>query len=918
MYLKSMDMFGFKSFADRTRIEFGPGITVVVGPNGCGKSNVVDSMKWVLGEKQAKNIRGEKMEDIIFTGTEQRKPVSLSEVSITLDNSNRILHLDSDAVTVTRRVFRDGESEYMINKSPVRLKDIDQLFMDTGIGKSAYSVMEQGKIDLILSSRAEDRRYIFEEAAGISKYKLQKKESLKKLQDTSDNLERINDIIKEIEREKDLKARQAEKTKYFMALKSELSDNDLKFSLLRYREQKRKKDKFEGDLDRLKKEREDLTARVSRISAENEKYEKEKNDIQLELFELDKNLHTFRIKLEDIDNKTEKNRRLINDQASYRESVQKNIWEREENLKNLEEERERSQHRAVEIRKKISDDREKLQNLGDTRKRKIESIRISRQKIEEHKKQIAAGEEKLEGLRKELDVVIRRLVDAIERRKAELTESEEQRQEVRGRINQALDEMDRVLKEAASLLEGDRPAEALALIRTLDTETLRSDVHRFESFEDGFRSILFDKTGVHAEKEALDGQIRTEIQQVDFCRSEINLLEEFIRNEQTALDDVNSMIARIEKDLSREETEREWTEKHINSLNAQIKDTEKQITNYRENMERADRMIEGYQREIKEWEDSLVEFNEKTEVLKKSIVNLTDKRNSIDSKITDRKNLSKKDAENLKRVIDRIGEQDKSIVELNFRIDSIEEYIWTEYEKKISDIEGLPVEESQYAEIQKAIADTKKKIHDLGPINNLAIEEYRDLKKRFEYYISQKKDIEKAREDILSVIEDINKTSVEMFLKTFQGIKKNFSEIFKQLFEGGDATVELVDVENILESGIDIMVRPPGKKLKNINLLSGGERALTAIALLFATYMEKPSPFCFLDEIDAPLDEQNIGRFVKMMKEFARNTQFIIVTHNKKTMSIGEAIYGVTMEEPGVSKIVSLKMEKVEKKEVTA
>ncbi|HPQ54487.1 MAG TPA: AAA family ATPase, partial [Spirochaetota bacterium] len=303
MYLKSIDIFGFKSFPEKTSIEFGQGITVIVGPNGCGKSNIVDSIKWVLGEKQAKNIRGAKMEDVIFTGTESRKPLSLAEVSLTMDNREHILNFESDTVTVTRRVFRDGESEYLINKSPVRLKDIDSLFLDTGIGKTAYSVMEQGKIDMILSSSAEDRRYIFEEAAGISKYKMQKKESLRKLQDTGANLERINDIIKEIEREKELKAKQSEKTKFYLTLKGELTDNDIQYNFLRYREMVKRKEKLQEDLERLRKQREELSAKMSLISSENEKDEKEKNDIQLQLFELDKELHTFRIRIEDIDQK---------------------------------------------------------------------------------------------------------------------------------------------------------------------------------------------------------------------------------------------------------------------------------------------------------------------------------------------------------------------------------------------------------------------------------------------------------------------------------------------------------------------------------------------------------------------------------------------------------------------------------------
>ena len=914
MYLKSIDIFGFKSFPEKTSIEFGQGITVIVGPNGCGKSNIVDSIKWVLGEKQAKNIRGVKMEDVIFTGTESRKSLSLAEVSLTMDNREHILNFESDTVTVTRRVFRDGESEYLINKSPVRLKDIDGLFLDTGIGKTAYSVMEQGKIDMILSSSAEDRRYIFEEAAGISKFKLQKKESLRKLQDTGANIERINDIIKEIEREKELKAKQSEKTKFYLTLKGELTDNDIQYNFLRYREMVKRKEKLQEDLERLRKQREELSAKMSLISSENEKDEKEKNDIQLQLFELDKELHTFRIRIEDIDQKSEKNRARIADQKNRKAAVQKNIEERTDNLNRLIDEKKKAEQGAIEIGARIVEDREKLQTFRDTKTRKIESIKNAGIKIEENKAAIKKAEERLIALREELEEVIKRLVEEIDSHKAEWLKSEQERQDVQKLIYDKLDEFSGRISGALDILRNGGSSDAEAALEALDLQSLRELIEKFESYGDGFRTLLFDKGGVHSEKENIDRQIREKVTEVDDLRLQIAVLEEHIKSEQKELDDVNTMISRVEKDLSRNETERDWITKHTEYLASQIRDIEKQIKNYGEDIGRCDEIIAGCEKEIRDWENSLVEFSEKSQSLNTSIVTLAEKRTAIDGKIQERKNVSKKETDSLNRIVERTGEVDKALIEQNFRLERIEEYLWTEYEKKVADVPEFEAEAVQQGDLLRKIQELKKKIQDLGPINNLAIEEYRDLKKRFEYYISQKQDIEKARVDIISVIEDINRTSVEMFLKTFKGIQKNFADIFRQLFEGGDANLDLVDEENVLESGIDIMVRPPGKKAKNINLLSGGERALTAIALLFATYMEKPSPFCFLDEIDAPLDEENIGRFIKMLREFSKKTQFMIVSHNKKTMSIGESIYGITMNEPGVSKVVSLRMEKIERK----
>lgn len=912
MFLKSMDMFGFKSFADKTHIEFESGITAIVGPNGCGKSNVVDAVKWVLGEKQAKNIRGQTMEDIIFSGTDQRKALSLAEVSLTIDNTNRILDFDSEMVTVSRRIFRDGESEYLINKSPVRLKDIDKLFMDTGIGKSAYSVLEQGKMDLILSTKAEDRRYLFEEAAGISRYKMQKKESLRKLQDTGENLNRINDILKEIEREKDLKSRQADKTKEFLNLKGKLSELDIKVSLIKYRELVKKFEKNHADIEKLKKDREELAGKVSKTSAENEKDEKRKNDLQYQLFEIEKKLGDYKVRRETIDLATEKNRRLVEENTARKNSVLKKIDERKENLERLLVEKKKSEETALELKDKIVDDKKKLAEFFESRKRKIDSIHASRDKIEDNNRKIKDNEVSLKRLREALEVVIKKLVDAIEKRKIELENSENERQDVKRLIENELSQIEMDLNNAIDELKLKSFDRAWMFLEKIKIGVLKDHIYKFESYEDGFRSILFDKTGIHAEKESLDKRIRELVLAIDEMRADNILLDEFIQNEQRELENINSMITRIERDIAKYENDSNWIEKQIVSLTHQIDDIKKQIDNHNEDIVRTDKIIEDLQREIRESEDKLIQFNEKSEALKKSINELVARRSEIENNIAQRKTDSRKDEEELSRIHERLGSLERNGVEISFKRDGIQDYLWTEYEKKVSELNELKINETMINDFQNEIQEIKKKIQDLGPINNLAIQEFRDLKKRFEYYLDQKTDIEKAREDIISVIEDINKTSVEMFISTFNEIQKNFAEMFKRLFEGGEAFLELSEMDNVLESGIDIMVRPPGKKFKNINLLSGGERALTAIALLFATYMVKPSPFCFLDEIDAPLDEQNIQRFVKMLREFSKSTQFIIVTHNKKTMHISESIYGVTMEDPGVSKIISVKMERPE------
>jgi chromosome segregation protein len=910
MFLKSMEMYGFKSFAEKTLVKFESGITTIIGPNGCGKSNVVDAIKWVLGEKQAKNIRGSKMEELIFSGTEQRKPLSIAEVSVTIDNVNRILDIDSESVTIGRRIYRDGESEYLINKTSARLKDIEKLLMDTGIGKSSYSVMEQGKMDLILSTKAEDRRYIFEEAAGISRYKLQKKESLKKLQDTGDNLHRINDIIKEIEREKDLKQKQSEKTKEYLALMKRYSGLDININAIKLFEFLKKQEKLQSDINRLKEEREKISAKISATSAENEKDEKEKNDIQHRLWELDKELSNYKFRLEDIDVKTDRNRELIREQEKQKESIEEKVEERNESLSGLRKEREKAEKSGEEIKQKIKEESEKHKKLSFKAGELSESIKDARKKVQDNSREIKNRDRQQKKLREDLEIVIKKLIDEIDKRKAELAGSEKERQAVRNYIYESVEGIKENLRQAGENLEGGEGSRALELIRSINIDELWNSIVKFEGFEDGFRSILFDKTGIHARKEEIDRKIAAEIEAIEELTSENILLDKKIQEDQSELENTNRDISRAEINLSTFETDKDWIERSLDSLDYQIKDIIKQIENHKVDISRSDSIIINLKKEIENWEKELVDFNEKSSVLVDDIREFTEKREKIENRIIERKDVSLKEREEIERLDNRISSIDKNLVEIMFRKNTIEEFLWTEYEKKPGDFNWKQMDSTMLGSFQDEMGELKKKINELGPINNLAIEEYNDLKKRFQYYLDQKNDIEKAMEDILSVINDINRSSVEMFTETFAEIKKNFSEIFRQLFEGGEAVVELTDPGNVLESGIDIMVRPPGKKSKNINLLSGGERALTAIALLFATYMAKPSPFCFLDEIDAPLDDENVRRFIKMLREFSRKTQFVIVSHNKKTISTGESIYGVTMEEPGISKVVSLSMKK--------
>lgn len=909
MFLKSMELLGFKSFAEKTLIEFVPGITAIVGSNGCGKSNVVDAIKWAVGEKQAKNLRGTQMSDVIFSGTETRPALSIAEVIMTIDNTERVLDFDADTVTVGRRVFRDGESEYLINKSPVRLKDIEKLFMDTGIGKSSYSVMEQGQMDMILSKRAEDRRYIFEEAAGISKYKLQKKDSMRRLEETRENLNRINDIIKELELQKELKSKQAEKTKAYLALKERFKEADIKLNAFKFRELDAKLAKINENIDKLKAEKDKISARVASISSENEADENRLNEILRRLWEIEKRLEGYKIRKEEQSAKSQKNSKAIAEQKEYLEAAEKKLAASERRHKDIADEIAVTEKNSSEVKAKLAEDKAARQKYFDKRKSKLEAINASRDAIENNERSIAEHERAQEQLRSELEVVIRELIQVIDKRKAELAASEEERQQTRSEFHALLAEADAALRQAKAALASGSADAAIASLDSIDMELIKNTVGKFESFEDGFRSILFDKTGIHAKKEALDNKISQHVNGVAELRDANAKLNALILQDQAELESVNDMLSRIEKDISKRESDGEWMDKNLANLAAQLKDVDMQTENHREDIKRTGKNIRELETEIEEGKGMLAEYDEKSSAALKDKEDLEQKQKTILEGISKRKSASAKDEEDLTKLTDRIINLEKSTVEYTYSKERIEEHLWTDYEKHAEECARLPHDGATESELSAEYQTLNREQQILsGQVNPLAIEEFNEIRKRFDYFIDQRMDIEKAREDILSVIDDINKTSVEMFLSTFKEIEKNFSQIFRRLFEGGAASIRLLNEEDVLESGIDIDVRPPGKKPKNINELSGGEKALTAIALMFATYMVRPSPFCFLDEVDSPLDEQNIGRFLRLLREFAAKTQFVIITHKKTTMRACESMYGVTMEERGVSKVISIKM----------
>jgi len=1185
LYLKRLELQGFKSFAEKIRLDFNNGITAVVGPNGSGKSNIADAIRWVLGEQSIKTLRGSKMEDVIFAGTEHRKPLGFAEVTIVLDNSDSTLPIDYDEVAITRRVYRSGESEYLINKTNCRLKDITELLLDTGIGKDGYSVIGQGRIDEILSTRSEDRRQIFEEASGIMKYKVRKQEAEKKLELTRQNLERINDIITELEAQLDPLREQSEKARRFLDLREELKVLEVNVYLDSMKKSRERLETLEQQLKTVQdqmndenKKREEITLsnreKTDLLKSLDEKleaakqmyYETESNlercnsEISLSkekianliqnIERLDTEKAELNEKIEALENEeANKQNRLkylekqLEDYSSKLAAYEKQM---EELLKTLDEEERKIELLKSEIMDKMdiysdkklqisnlrthienmqkrqrSIDSEVYQNIVEKDREKMkkeelaESIRKADMLIKEHREKISAlsvergetdrmlselrtkqskinsdiqfkssrvrtlreMEQRLEGYNRSVREVLQachaspQFGKGIHGALAQLIEVDRKYEtaieiSLGGALQNIVTQTEEDAKKAIEFLKKNKLGRATFLPissvegKGFDTQTLgrikqcegfcgiASDLVRHDpqytgiirsllgkvvviddldngikmarKFGYSFRIVTLEGdllntggamsggsienrgTGIltrNREIGELDEELKTLKQQETEVSNDIRLLTEDISR-------IDAEIALIEKEIKdnelikiRDESHLAQTDENIGKLSAriemlrqekeqlerQIKETEDELVKYelellqteqeineakktvsefqekhkegqavrdalhqditdfkisvnsilesiagvkenadrlrteKENMERSIGKKESeqdrFRNEIRKLEEQIEGLNAR---IKKHIEEKSGKTFEIDRLTEERKILE----EDIYDIVNKINDINKTILllqeeysrtevkktRLEAEMEALQDKIWNEYELTYSTALELKKDIGSHSAAQKRISELKNMIKDLGPINVGSIDEYIKTKERYEFMNSQRNDMEQAREKLLRVISEMTSIMKKQFLEQFELINKNFNDVFRELFNGGKAGLTLVDRENVLESGIEIEAQPPGKKLQNMMLLSGGERAFTAIALLFAILRLKPTPFCVLDEIEAALDEANVFRFVEYLKNYSCNTQFIVVTHRKGTMEGSDVLYGVTMEEHGVSKVVSMKM----------
>ena len=923
MFLKSVEIMGFKSFADRTRIEFSGGISALLGPNGCGKSNVVDSVKWVLGEQSTKNMRAEKMEDVIFNGTETRKALNVAEVTLVIANDEGILDLDMPEVAIKRRLYRNGESEYLVNNTPVRLKELRELFFDTGIGKSAYSIMEQGKIDQVLSNKPEERRYLFEEAAGITKFKARGNEADRKLARTEENMTQVENILREVKRNYDTLKKQSEKTLKYRECRSRIFELDIDIQLLKLQSFNTTKQNKINQLNNKKELFQKLNKEIAGINGSLEENQGQVTNMESELVEFQKKLYGMGLEKENQENQISLFREQIGEietsiaSLKAKENTLKSKLDQIAKDKKLKEDTlNEYRERLEEVKRNISRLEEKISSADLTIKSNDEEIN----ELEKSNNDLELDREKLgEDLRILTDDIVNQLDKGLRetgfsKNKRNLLEEKIEEinntalVQISGRI-QLINDALRVGSEndTSRLLEN-------CVILLNDSETSFRDFKKlFEEYKNtnpDFLDEFLAPEGIITKKRDIDTKIVTVFEKIKFNRERIKKLNTDNKTLLQKIDEYRVNLEEQKVNLAKISTQVDAVSESVLVLDREKEEHEDFLRQNNDELTIENDKKKSVENKIKELEEAGKKLIEEKKTIKTNL-------EVLEKGILDKnKKLQGKELE-LKNKVEKINKINADISRFNIDMAQLETEIQNMYsnfrDKNSRELEEysdrLNKIDRPTSEIKNDLSTAKMELKSIGQVNLMAPEEFSEVKERFDFLNGQLEDLRTAKENLVEITKEIKSESEALFLKTYNEIRKQFHEMFRRMFGGGRAELKLVDPDNILESGIEIYAQPPGKKLENISLLSGGEKSLTGVGLLFATYIIKPSPFCILDEIDAALDEANIQRFVNVLVEFGKKSQFIVITHNKKTVTGAKTLLGVTMQESGVSKIISIRLE---------
>ena len=1009
MYLKTIELIGFKSFPDRTLLDFTDGVTTIVGPNGSGKSNISDAIRWVLGETRVKSLRGGSMQDVIFSGTEKRKALNFAEVSITIDNTDQSLSLNFSEIMITRRVHRSGESEYFINKIACRMKDISELFMDTGLGRDGYSIVGQGKIDEIISGKPADRRSFFEEAAGISKYQHKKDEAERKLSQTNDNLVRILDIVNELEIRLPALLTASEKATEYLLLKNELKSleiaewcRNIKLNRESLSQLNESSEKLEKEIEKANLYIDELDEKTLAMSQTRRDLDTKNDGLLNRQKDIEYNISTYKNQITLYENEISRNDRDIERLLSEKEVDTERLERFEtqisdrlhkiEALNNTKSEILSEMEKFDAINRQISGIKEEISNLqnklSDKRDEKS-NLTVTRNTLQGKILYLTDMEKNYEGFQKGVKEIFSAhksdvlsavklygtLSDIIKTDKKTalaydavlgatlqniichdesdakaaieyltknslgrvtflpLTKIESRNFDFGNAINE-----EGVFGKAVDLLKFDSKFHSIVsslLGKTLIVDGYKNAVLISKKYKSSFRIVTLNGEVFNAGGSIVGGNIlkntgfMSKGAEISSLKTELSKIDKAVV---AIINDESNFIKKIELEGMRV-TELSQGLSELNEKKARLTFLEQQIISEKENYDIVNFEKNEYFRSFGEKEEEINIIKEKNESINDDIIFKNEQikaeekiLNTVNEQISEIKS-TKEESENIfvdlqdkqKKqrdiILKKEQEYSKTLAGLEKSesiVENLSESLWENYELSYSQALETVSEISDEASSKKRISELKSEIKALGDISVASIDEYAEVSERYNFLNGQKNDLSDAKTELETLITDILVIMKENFTEQFKLIDQHFSEVFKELFGGGTARLELLDPDDVLESGIDIIVSPPGKKLVSISLLSGGEKAFTAIALLFAVLSLKPLPFCVFDEIEAALDEVNVYKFADYIKKYKNRTQFILVSHRRGTMENADTLYGVTMQEKGISQLVSLNMHEVE------
>lgn len=925
MFLKSLEIFGFKSFADRTRIDFADGITALLGPNGCGKSNVVDAIKWVLAENKSKNLRAESMADVIFNGTEQRPALSVAEVTLTIANENGLLPMQESEIAIKRRIYRSGENEYFINGEQSTATKVRQLFMDTGVGKAAYSVMEQGKIDQILSSKPEDRRYLFEEAAGISRSKADVIEAERELERTKANLAQIEIGLAETKRNYETLKAQSDKTTKYRKLQDDKFNYELDIQLLRLKDFEQNKARNDENRKLAEKKRDeadrDIKEIYSTLNENTEKVSKLQEQVTV------KTQEQIRIGAEY--NGKQQLLKQLHDQQSQ---IKEKIGQIENRIKNIEE---RIDECNEDIDNQNFDLHEKNKKLEDIKKNIesfIQNIQMSSAQIDDNNKIIGTNggmiinlNQKRQELQKNLAAITEDIVTELDAKLKDAGYSSQANKKAKEELDYSLERIkvfvngrSNIFKDFASLpshSEKDSAKMGTDAVTAFDDllkmfDSLKEKLENYTKTTPAFIDDFLSPEGIITKKRGIDSEIEDNLSQIDQLQEKSRELEKINSELEKKIKEFNETLSGLKVNQAAMVQQILNCEQLISNLKKSLAAEEASLKEQNDELYEETKRREDLVEQIEDAEESIAELQRKGEKITGELNDLDKQIAECNNKVSGKQNALQKRQEELKKYQTQLEKYNFDIGQNDIEIKNVKQNFQDNYSRDLMEFEErmYKITETPSA-IREKLVSVKQKIQELGSVNFMAVEQFAEEKERYERQQASYKDTQDTLEKLVRVSEEIRTKSTEMFLDTYNKIRKNFHNMFRRLMDGGRAELRLTDPTNVLTSGIQIYAQPPGKKLSDISLLSGGEKTMTAVALLFATYQVRPSPFCLLDEIDAALDDKNVSSFVSTLRAFGNISQYIIITHNRKTVQGASTMLGVTMEDSGITKIIQIRLD---------